>query len=828
MKGFRVTKRDGRLEPIELEKIHKVLFWACDGITGVSVSEIELKAQLQFYDKITSKDIHNTLIKAAADLICEETPNYQYVTARLINFDIRKEVYGSFEPHHIKDVIHKNIKLGYYDSEILKSYTDAELDTINDYIRHDRDDTLTYAGMEQLRGKYLVQDRTTKQLFESPQILFMMVAATLFQRYDKKIRMRYVKDFYDAVSTFDISLPTPIMAGVRTPQRQFSSCVLIESDDSLDSINATSTSIVKYVSQKAGIGISAGAIRAVGSKIRNGDAVHTGQIPFLKKFQASVKSCSQGGVRGGAATVYYPMWHKEYENLVVLKNNKGTEETRVRHMDYGVQLNRMMYQRFVDNANITLFSPSDVPGLLDAFYADQDEFDRLYVKYEKDSSIPRKVISAYDAFDQLLTERKSTGRIYIQNIDNCNTHSPFIESVAPIKMSNLCAEIGLPTHPLQSEHDGATHRVIKIAKDYSEEFKAWRTGEKRVLFRDIPVEHELVDYLNPADEAHDYFPELVVDEKPSEIALCTLAAVNLGNAKDPDWFRKPCELLVRALDEVLSYQNYPVIAAEVSTIGRRNLGVGIVNLAYFFAKNGVKYDESALPLLDEYMEAWSYYLIKASNDIAKEKGACKFSDQTKYSKGILPIDTYKKTVDELVPHVERMPWNDLRESLKEHGIRNSTLMALMPSETSSQISNSTNGIEPPRGYVSVKASKDGILRQVVPGFPRLKNKYDLLWDQKNPQGYIKVVSVIQKYVDQAISINTSYDPSKYDENLIPQRDMFQDLLDLYRYGAKNLYYFNTRDGMGEEEDAPESKDEDKQIIELPPLPDDEGCDGCIL
>ena len=758
-----VTKRDGKTQPFDLEKVHRVLEWATEGITGVSISEIELKANIQLYDKIPAYDIHELLIKSASELISDQTPNYQFVAARLVNYKIRKEVYGQYEPWPLAHLVIENISRGVYDGEIMQKYTRDEIDQLDSYIKHERDDSFTYVGMEQFRGKYLVQDRGTKTMFESPQVLYMMIGATLFSDYPKETRMKWVKEFYDAVSQFYISLPTPIMAGVRTPTRQFSSCVLIESGDSLDSINSTATSVVRYISKKAGIGISAGSIRAVGSKIGDGSIVHTGLIPFLKYFQAAVKSCSQGGVRGGAATVYLPVWHLEFEDLVVLKNNKGTEETRVRHMDYAFQFNKLMYERLLTGGNITMFSPNDVPGLYEAFYNDQERFKELYEKYEADKKIRKKTLPAIDVFTQFIQERKDTGRIYLMNVDHANTHGAFDPKLAPIHQSNLCCEIDLPTKPLSS-----------------------------------------------------------ADDEDGEISLCTLSAINWGLINEPKDFEKYCTLAVRALDALLDYQSYPVKAAERSTFDRRPLGVGIINLAYFLAKRGLAYNEDALETVDEFAEAWSYYLIKASADLAAEKGACFKSEETKYHSGTLPIDTYKKEVDELIQHKERMPWDQLRGDLKENGIRNSTLMALMPAETSAQISNSTNGIEPPRALVSYKQSKDGVMAQVVPGYHHLKNKYDLLWDQKSPEGYLKVCAVLQKYIDQGISVNTSYNPDFFEDGKVPMSQLIKDMVTFYKYGGKQLYYNNTHDGAGE------LKDDDPIDLPLPDIDDDEACESCVI
>jgi len=766
---IQVTKRDGNREDLDLEKMHRVVFWATEGINGVSASEVELKSHIQFYNGIKTTDVQETLIKAAADLISEENPNYQYVAGRLINYHLRKEVYGQYEPCHIKDLVLKNTDLGLYDSELIGYYDDEEWDRLNSYIKHDRDMDLTYVAMEQLRGKYLVQNRVSKQIFETPQMAYMLIAATLFHDYPKDTRLTWVRDYYEAISKHDISLPTPVMAGVRTSQRQFSSCVLIETDDSLDSINATASSIVKYVSQKAGIGIGAGRIRAINSPIRNGDAAHTGVIPFYKLFQAAVKSCSQGGVRGGAATLYYPLWHLEVEDLLVLKNNKGTDDTRVRHMDYGVQFNKLMYERLMTGGDITLFSPSDVPGLYDAFFQDQDRFRELYETAERNTRIRKKKVKAIDLFSAFMQERKDTGRIYLQNVDHANTHSPFDELKWPIKQSNLCAEIDLPTVPLKD--------------------------------------------LNDPD---------------GRIALCTLSAINWGNVKSPADFERPCTLAIRGLDALLSYQNYPVKAAFESTQDFRPLGVGIINFAYFLAKNEVGYsDPKALALVDEYAEAWSYYLLKASADLAKEKGACRLNSDLKSAKGVVPCDTRKLDIDELVPHTERMPWADLRKQLKETGTRNATVMALMPAETSAQIANATNGIEPPRAYVSVKQSKDGVLKQVVPEYRRLKNKYELLWDQRSPEGYIKLCAVLQKWIDQGISVNTSYNPTFYEDDKIPMSDMLKHLVMCYKYGLKQLYYFNTYDGAGE---VDVDKMVGKNVISEPVMEvqEDEACESCVI
>lgn len=755
-----VTKRDGHREPLNLDKIHRVIEWAADGLDNVSVSQVELRSHIQFYDGIKTEDIHETIIKAAADLISKETPDYQYMAARLAVFHLRKKAYGRFDPPKLYDHVVKMVEDQRYDQHILTDYSKEELDVIDTYIDHNRDLNFSYAAVKQLEGKYLVQNRITGQIYESAQFLYVLVAACLFANYPKATRLDYIRRFYDAVSLFKISLPTPIMSGVRTPTRQFSSCVLIECGDSLDSINATSSAIVKYVSQRAGIGINAGRIRALGSPIRNGEAFHTGCIPFYKHFQTAVKSCSQGGVRGGAATLFYPLWHLEVESLLVLKNNRGVEENRVRHLDYGVQFNRLMYHRLIKDEMITLFSPSDVPGLYDAFFEDQDLFEQLYVKYENDASIRKKRMKALELFTLFMQERASTGRIYLQNVDHCNTHSPFNPKFAPVRQSNLCLEIALPTKPLND-----------------------------------------------------------VNDPNGEIALCTLSAFNLGAIEHLSELEELAELAVRALDSLLDYQDYPIPAAFHASMNRRTLGVGVINFAYYLAKNGVKYsDGSANGLTHRTFEAIQYYLMKASNKLAREFGPCPLFKETTYAEGIMPIDTYKKDLDKVCSEPLQLDWEQLRQSIVQYGLRNSTLSALMPSETSSQISNATNGIEPPRGHISIKASKDGILKQVVPEYERLKSQYELLWDMPNNDGYLALVAIMQKFVDQTISANTNYDPAKFDGGKVPMKVLLKDLLNAYKLGVKTMYYHNTRDG------ASDIQEDIKPAAQVS-IEEDDGCAG---
>ncbi|MDA9058091.1 ribonucleoside-diphosphate reductase subunit alpha [Candidatus Thioglobus sp.] len=745
-----VTKRDGSKESIDLEKIHRVVHWASQDLDNISVSQVEINAQLAFFDGIRTEDIHETIIKSAADLISTDVPDYQYLAARLAIFHLRKKAYKSFTPPSLIDHVTKLTKLGIYDKDILDKYNAAEFEEFNNYIDHWRDMKFSYAAVKQLEGKYLVQNRVTGDIHESPQMLYMLVGMCLFQEYKGKARIDIVKRFYDASSNFKISLPTPIMAGVRTPTRQFSSCVLIETDDDLDSISAASGAIVKYVSQRAGIGINAGKIRAIGSPIRGGEATHTGCIPFFKHFHTAVKSCSQGGVRGGAATLFYPLWHLEVESLLVLKNNTGTDENRIRHLDYGVQFNGLMYERFLKDSVITLFSPNDVPGLYDSFFADQKKFKKLYEKYESDDSIRKESIKARDLFAMFMKERANTGRIYLQNVDHCNTHGAFNPEYAPIRQSNLCMEITLPTKPLFS----------------------------------------------------------VQDEK-GEVALCTLSAVNLGALDSLDELEDITEIIVRSLDSLLDYQDYPLKSAEIASNNRRTLGIGVTNLAYYLAKNDAKYsDGSGNDLIHKTFEALQYYSLKASNKLAEELGPCPLFSETQYAKGIMPIDSYKKDIDAFCSTKLELDWDTLRKNIKSKGLRNSTLTALMPCESSSQISNSTNGIEPPRGFISVKQSKDGILKQVVPEYEKLHKKYELLWDIKDNEGYLQLCAIMQKFVDQSISTNTHYDPSQFEGSRVPMKLFLMDLLKAYKYGIKTLYYHTTRDGSGDDQNNTKQGDDD--------------------
>ena len=763
--GIHIVKRNGTKEPININKIHKVVEFACEGLAGVSSSQIEMNANLQFYDGMSTSEIQEIMIRSANDLISLDNPNYQFAAARLLSYGVNKDVFGKYEPCSLREMIDKNIERGVYDSEILEKYTDEEIESLDSYIKHRRDENFTYAGMRQVVDKYLCQDRSSGEIFETPQFMYIMIAATLFANYPKETRMHYVRRYYDATSLFKVNIPTPVMAGVRTPVRQFASCVLVDSDDTLDSIFASDMSIGRYTAQRAGIGINAGRIRGVNSKIRGGEVAHTGIIPFLKKFEATVRCCTQNGVRGGSATTHFPLWHQEIEDILVLKNNKGTEDNRVRKLDYSIQLNKTMYERLLSGGEITLFSPHDVPGLYEAYFGDPVEFQTLYEKYERATSIKKKKIDAMELFSALIKERAETGRIYIMNVDHCNTHSSFKDTVF---MSNLCQEITLPTKPLQH-----------------------------------------------------------IDDPDGEIALCILSAINVGMIRQLDDLEELCDLAVRALEEIIDYQRYPILAAENSTKARRSLGIGYIGLAHFLAKQHAKFDDkNAWKLVHDLTEAFQYYLLKASNTLAKERGACDYFERTKYSDGILPIDTYKKDVDTIVENKLNYDWDSLRNDIKQHGLRHSTLSAQMPSESSSVVSNATNGIEPPRGYLSVKKSKKGPLKQIVPQYQTLKNHYTLLWDMPSNEGYINIVAVMQKFFDQAISGNWSYNPTHYENNEVPMSVMLQDLLNTYKYGWKTSYYQNTYDYK---EDPSEVEEEQPQL-ELAPSQVEEGeeCEACAI
>ena len=761
--GIKVVKRNGSMEPLNLEKMHVMAERACENLGGVSASQVEIQSGIQFYDGITTAEIQNILIKSASDLITLDNPNYQFVAARLMLYALRKGLYGKLETiPHLHDHIKECVERGLYDTTVLDKYSDEEINEINGIIDHDRDFLFTYAGLRQVFDKYLVQDRSSGEVYETPQQMYIMIAATLFANYPKETRISYVHKYYNSISKHKLNIPTPVMAGVRTPLRQFASCVLVDIDDTLDSIFSSDMAIGKYVAQRAGIGINAGKIRGINSKIRGGEVQHTGVIPFLKKFESTVRCCTQNGVRGGSATVHFPIWHQEIEDIIVLKNNKGTEDNRVRKLDYSIQISKLFYERFIQNQEISLFSPHNCPDLFESFGTDR--FDELYCGYELDESIPRKTIAAQELFLAILKERAETGRIYIMNIDHCNSHSSFIDKVS---MSNLCQEITLPTTPLQHI------------------------------------------------------------DKEGEIALCILSAVNVGKVQSDKELETLCDLAVRALDEIIDYQEYPVKAAEISTKARRSLGIGYIGLAHYFAKLGFAYDsQEAWDAAHTLTESFQYFLLKASNQLAKEKGACEYFDRTKYSLGQLPIDTYKRDVDEITKVAYQHDWDSLRNDIKEFGLRHSTLSAQMPSESSSVVSNATNGIEPPRDYLSIKKSKKGPLKQVVPQYSKLKNNYTLLWNMKDNQGYINVVSVMQKFFDQAISGNWSYNPENYPNNEVPVSVMAQDLLTTYKYGWKTSYYQNTHDMKSDEIEEPVASTKDL-IAEIENL-SEESCDSCAI
>jgi ribonucleoside-diphosphate reductase alpha chain len=762
--GTKVKKRDGRIESLDLDKMHLMVEEACKGLAGVSASQVEMTSGIQFYDGITTGEIQEILIRSASDLIDLDHPNYQYVAARLLLFAVRKQLYGRMkEIPTLEQHIYTCVNAEVYDSDIFNKYSKEEIQRADSYIDHDRDFLFTYAGLRQVVDKYLVQDRSSGGVYETPQFMYIMIALTIFAEYSKETRMSYVKRYYDAISKHKINIPTPIMAGVRTPLRQFASCVLVDVDDTLDSIFSSDMAIGRYVAQRAGIGINAGRIRGINSKIRGGEVQHTGVVPFLKKFEATVRCCTQNGIRGGSATVHFPIWHQEIEDILVLKNNKGTEDNRVRKLDYSIQISKLFYERFIQDGEITLFSPHDVPGLYDSFGL--SSFDDLYVSYEKDPSIKKKTVKAQELILNLLKERAETGRVYIMNIDHCNSHSSFKDKV---NMSNLCQEITLPTDPIQH-----------------------------------------------------------IDDNMGEIALCILSAINVGKVKSDEELEELCDLSVRGLDELIDYQKYPVKAAEIATKARRSLGIGFIGLAHYLAKLGFNYDsQEAWDAVHGLSESFQYYLLKASNQLAKEKGYCEYFGRTKYADGILPIDTYKKDVDEISSISYEHNWESLRASILEYGLRHSTLSAQMPSESSSVVSNATNGIEPPRDYLSVKKSKKGPLKQIVPQYHTLKNNYTLLWDMPSNTGYINVVAVMQKFFDQAISGNWSYNPENYDNNEVPTSVMANDFLTTYKYGWKTSYYQNTYDIKTDEvvEEKPNLQD---LLSELSSVEEGE-CESCAV
>lgn len=744
MTSINVVKNSGSTEKFDAEKANRVVEWACEGL-DVCASEILMKAQIQMFDGVTTKAIHETLIKAASDLISVQNPDYQYAAARLLLFKIRKEAYGDFQPFDLFHQIYLNVGNGKYDRHLLDDYTRDEIAFLNDKIVHDRDFDYTYAAMRQYEDKYLVKNRVTGEIYESPQMALMLIAMGLLSKEDKKTRLDRIVDLYENVSLMKVSLPTPIMAGVRTPTRQFSSCVLIESGDDINQIFNANTAQGKYAAQRAGIGLNFGMIRGQDAAIRGGEVKHAGTVPIVRMYQESLGWTSQGGVRKASANYFYPMWHWDFESLIVLKNNRGTESTRARHVDYGLQINKLLYTRLQHGKNITLFHPNVAGGkLYEYFFSDQEKFQQLYEELEADPSVAKKSISAADAFSVFGQERSQTGRIYVQHVDHCNTNSPFDPKQAPVKQSNLCMEIALPTHPINDIND-------------------------------------------PKD--------------PGEVALCTLSAINLGKIEKLEDMREPVRTLVRALDRLLDYQNYPVLAAEKTKL-RRTLGIGWTNLAYYLAKRGLKYsDPRAANAVHELAEAFQYYLLEASVDLAKELGKCDLFHETTYSQGILPIDRYKKEVDALHTAELKMDWEKLRLDIALHGLRNSTLSTMMPCETSSQITNSTNGFEPPRDAISFKKSSAGMLPVLVPGVEDPSVVYEYKWDMDSPLPYLGLVAIMQKFIDQAASANTFYKPWDFPGGKLPIKVVLRDIMWAYKHGLKTLYYQETKDGNDQDDDG---------------------------
>jgi ribonucleoside-diphosphate reductase alpha chain len=730
---MQVRKRNGEKEIFSVEKIHKVVMWGTKDINGVSFSDIEMNANLSLYDGISSEEIHQILIKSANDLISTSSPNYQYVAARLLNMHLRKDVWGCGEhPTDFLLFLQRNVDNGIYDPSFLEKWKESEIDSLGKYISHSRDDMFTYAGLQQLIDKYLVKNRSTGVIYETPQFAYMCIAMCLFDTLDE------VKKAYDCYSTFKINLPTPIMAGVRTNIRQFASCVLVDIDDNLDGIFSSIHAVGKYTARRAGIGLNIGRMRPINSPIRGGEVIHTGVIPYLKNFESAVKSTSQNGLRGGSATVHIPFWHFEIEDVMVLKNNAGTDDNRVRKLDYSIQFCRLFYDRLIANEDITLFSPHEAKGLYDAF-GDNEKFEELYLKYENSRSLKfKKTISARKLAESFARERLETGRIYSMNIDNANENGSWD---VPVYMSNLCQEIIHPTVPIQS-----------------------------------------------------------IDDPEGEIGICILSALNLLELNNEKDIENACRMAVRTLDSVIDYQNYPVLAGENFTKKRRSLGIGITNLAGFLAKNKLRYeDPEALELIHETMEQIQWNLISASCELAEEKGACEKFNETKYSKGLLPIDWYKKSVDDLVKPKYNMDWKSLRKRVKEHGLRHSTLSAIMPCESSSVIQNSTNGIEPVRSLLIHKKAKNGVLKQLVPNFHTRKKYYSLAWEMTDNKAIINIASVIQKFTDMSMSTNLYYNYGDYEDGNIPLSVIIKDQVYGYKYGLKNFYYANTPDGDGDME-----------------------------
>ena len=733
---IQVKKRCGKTEKFNVEKINKVISWAMEGVSGVSLSDIEINAKLNISDGVSTRDIHQSIIEAAANLISTDAPNYQYVAARLLNYQLRKDVWGGKHPPRLLDMVNRGIRQGIYDGIILEKYTEDEINKIGEWVDHDRDFIFTYAGVKQLCDKYLIKNRITGTIYETPQFAYILIAAYAFANYSAEARMNYIKRFYDAISKHKINLPTPIMAGVRTTSRGYASCCLIGVDDTKESITASGTAVSLATASRCGIGIDVSRIRALGAPVNGGHVVHTGLIPFLKIYEASVKAWQQNSIRGGSATVNLMWWHYEVEDVVVLKNNAGTDDNRVRKLDYTVGMSRLFYDRVLKNENVVLFSPHEVPALWEAWGT--PAFDKIYEECENNKKIKlKKKISARKLFSLIIKERVETGRIYILNVDTANEHSAWSDKVT---MSNLCTEVIQPYIPLQDYHD----------------------------------------------------PE-------AEIGMCILSAINMLEIKNWQDLERTCDLVVRFLDEIIDIQDYFNTAASNFAKKRRSLGVGITNLAAFLAKNNCKYSsKEALVLIDEWMEHFQFYLLQSSVELAKEKGRCDKFNHTKYAKGILPIDTYKKKVNDIVKRKLSLPWNVLREEIKKNGLRHSTLSAIMPCESSSVIQNSTNGIEPVRSLVTFKTSKMGKLPVLVPGTGKYDKNYELAYSMLDNTGLINVNAIIQKYIDMAISTNFYYNYSHYDNNILPDSKVMKEIMYAYSMGLISLYYNNTDDGDREQ------------------------------
>ena len=732
-----VVKRSGSRVPLDISKIQRQVYLACKNIDAVSPSMIEIKAQLEFHDGMTTETIDELLLKAMVDLIDEtENPeinnvNYQYVAGRQMVSMLRKKAYGQYEPPKLYEIVKRNIDLGLYTPELLNWYSEDEWNIIDLFIDHDKDTQYTYAAIAQLAEKYLVQNRATGKLYESPQIRYAVAAATAFHAEPKETRLKYVKEYYECASDGHFTLATPVLAGLGTTTKQFSSCVLISSDDTLDSIFAAGEMMAKYASKRAGIGLEIGRIRPLGAPIRNGEIKHTGMIPFLKKWFADLRSCSQGGIRNASCTVTFPVWHYQFEDLIVLKNNQGTEENRVRQMDYSVVVNKMFWNRYKNNQSITLFDPHEVQDLYEAYYRDSDEFEQLYLKYERDPKIKKKVLPAEEIFKNgILKERTDTGRIYLVNIDNVINQGPFITKTDPIYQSNLCQEILLPTKPFQR-----------------------------------------------------------IEDPNGRIALCTLGSINWGSFRTPQEMRKACRILVRSLSNLLQYQDFLSIQSQLANKDFEPLGVGVTNLAYWHARRGLKYGTAeSLAEVKRWIEHQAYFLTETSVELAQERGACERSQYTWYGQGVFPWERRAKGVNELTDFTPSLDWESLRTRLKTYGIRNATLMAVAPVESSSVVLNSTNGIEMPMELISVKESKAGSFVQVVPEYKRLKNRYQLMWDQTDCVDYLKTAAVLAAYIDQSLSTNTFYNPAHYSNNKVPGTIVAKNLMLAYKWGIKTIYY----------------------------------------